>query len=387
MTMKKLFTLLAALSVLSAYTQEFIEFTASETTKPVYDFSASNDTLVKFNVQIPGMFVVETDSFRRVNINEHPRMDSVGFPEMPVVSFLVAIPECDSINLQITPLDSIQFASYNIYPAPELVQDTTSEGAIALVEQFAYDSVIYTTDAMFPGYAGEAIDKGAIRAQNVVRVLFYPVQFNPVKKTVTAYSNIQVTLTFNNSVGSIQKNVGFFSEVVGNSVINYQSNGLNASVSCGAGLVNPGSWKWVTNLSAGYVEDTCDYLIITSQVFYNDPDAKKEIDSLAAHRARFNGFDVVIIKMDDIVNSPIPGLPTDKMKGILINTYENGFANHTYDDKLAYVNLFGDVYFGSDTINKCVPTWPYYDPLGYDIYFTRLTYDSIAGQYETPTPT
>lgn len=381
MTMKKLFTLLAALSVLSAYTQEFIEFAASETTKPVYDFSASNDTLVKFNVQIPGMFVVETDSFRRVNINEHPRMDSVGFPEMPVVSFLVAIPECDSINLQITPLDSIQFASYNIYPAPELVQDTTSEGAIALVEQFAYDSVIYTTDAMFPGYAGEAIDKGAIRAQNVVRVLFYPVQFNPVKKTVTAYSDIQVTLMFNNPIGGLQKNVGFFSEVVGNSVINYQSDSLNASVSCGAGLDDLGTWKWVTDLSAGYVEDTCDYLIITNQEFYNDANAKKEIDSLAAHRARFNGFDVVVVKMDNIVSAFLTGTPTEKMFKLIKNTYNDGYANHTYDDKLAYVNLFGDVYFGSDTINKCVPTWSYYDPLGYDIYFTQLTQE--GGTYDS----
>jgi len=28
------------------------------------------------------------------------------------------------------------------------------------------------------------------------------------------------------------------------------------------------------------------------------------------------------------------------------------------------------------------PTWPYYNPLGYDVYFTQLTYDSIAGQYD-----
>lgn len=382
MIMKKLFTLIFALSTLSVYTQEFIEFSASEKTNPGYNILVSNDTLVKFTISIPGMFETVVDTFSRVNIKEHARMDSVGLPEIPIVSFLVAIPDCDSINLQLALMDSINLTNYNIYPAPQLVRDTTTQGAIALIEQFAYDSSIYATDAFFPGYVGEAVDKGAIRDQNVIRVTLYALQFNPVKKTLTAYSNIQVTLTFNNPVGSIQKNVGFFNEVVGNSVINYQSNGLNASVSCGAGLDNPGTWKWVTDLSAGYVEDTCDYLIITNQEFYNDASAKREIDSLAAHRASFNGFDVVIVKMDNIVSAFLTGTPTEKMFKLIRNTYNDGYANHTYDDKLAYVNLFGDVYFGSDTINKCVPTWPYYSPLGYDIYFTQLTYDSIAGDYD-----
>lgn len=236
--MKKLLTLFAILSSISAYTQEFIEFTPSETTNPVYDISISNDTLVKFDVKIPGMFVTEIDSFARVNIKEHTKMDSVGFPEMPFVSFLVAIPECDGVNLNLSLMDSVSFSNYNIYPAPELVPDTIEGGGIALIEQFAYNRNAYETDAMFPGYSGEVIDKGAIRAQNVIRVVLYPLQFNPVKDVLKVYSDFQITLTFNNPVGSLQKNVGFFNEVVGNSVINYQSNGLNASVSCGAGKDN-----------------------------------------------------------------------------------------------------------------------------------------------------
>ncbi|MCD4698218.1 MAG: hypothetical protein K8S16_18490 [Bacteroidales bacterium] len=123
-------------------------------------------------------------------------------------------------------------------------------------------------------------------------MLLYPVQFNPVKKTIKAYSDFQITLTFNNPSGSINKDVGIFNEVVGNTLINYNSNGLNASVNCGAGLDNAGSWKWVTDLSAGYIEDTCDYLIITNEDFYNDVNSKQEIESLAQHRVDFNGFNV-----------------------------------------------------------------------------------------------
>jgi len=69
-------------------------------------------------------------------------------------------------------------------------------------------------------------------------VLLYPVQFNPVQKKIKAYSKLKGTLTFSNPTDSINKNVGIFSEVVGNTLINYESSGMNASVSCGDGLDN-----------------------------------------------------------------------------------------------------------------------------------------------------
>ena len=126
------------ISILTAKAQDFVEFTASESTIPKYELITSNDTLVKFNVIVPGMFETTIDTFNRVNIKGHTKMDSIGFPEMPIVSFLVAIPDCDSVSLNIKIMDSTQFSGYNIYPAPELVPDTLAGGAIALIEQFSY---------------------------------------------------------------------------------------------------------------------------------------------------------------------------------------------------------------------------------------------------------
>ena len=128
------------LTSIIANSQNWIEFTSSESTKPAYNVIISNDTLVKFNVIVPGMFETAIDTFMRINIEEHTKMDSIGYPEMPIVSFLVAIPYCDSVNLCIAIMDSIQYTGYNIYPAPELVPDTTAGGAIALIEQFYYNN-------------------------------------------------------------------------------------------------------------------------------------------------------------------------------------------------------------------------------------------------------
>jgi len=377
--MKKLMLLFAFFPFLASVSaQDYIEFNASETTTPHYDILQSNDTIVKFDVIIPGMFETAIDTFNRVNIEGHTKMDSIGYPEMPIVSFLVAIPECDSVNLSIALMDSVQYTGYNIYPAPELVPDTTEGGAIALVEEFTYDTSVYNTDAMFPGYVGKTINKGAIRNQHVVRVVLYPVQFNPAKDIIKAYSDFHITLTFNNPSGTVNNNVGIFNEVVGNTLINYQSNGLNASANCGAGLDNVGSWKWATNFTNDAIMDTCDYLLITDEYFYNEQAAKIHIDSLARHRAEFNGFDVVMVKMDDIEDSISGNNNTKRIKNLIKNTYDYGYANHTYDGKLAYVNLFGDAFFGNDPEDECVPTYSE----GYDVYFTQLTYDSIAGEYD-----
>ena len=361
---------LALLLSFSGLTQNWVEFSPSESTKPVQSVSISNDTLVKFNVTIPGVFNTLVDTFNRVEIQGHSKMDSVGFSEVPIVSFLLAIPKCDSVYLDIDLQDSTAISDLNIYPAPELVPDTIEGGAIALIEEFTYDSNAYETNAYFPGILAEAIDKGAIRDQNCVRVLMYPVQFNPATKTVNAFSKCNITLTFKNPSGKVNTNVGILNEVVGNSLINYQSNGLNASVSCGAGLADTGSVYWVTELPNQKVDSACDYLIITHQSFYTDTISRNEIDALAQHRAGFNGFDVVIVKMDDIINSgSIPGLfPFEKIKGLLKGTYDNGFANNTFDDKLAYINLFGDAFFGSDEDSLCVPTYEE----GYDVYFTQV---------------
>ena len=228
-----------------------------------------------------------------------------------------------------------------------------------------------------PGFptVAKTVDKGAIRAQDVARVIFYPFKFNRVKKKIWAYSKVKFTLIFLNASGSIQKDVGVFNEVVGNTLINYNSNGLNASVSCGAGLSDTGNVYRDSLLIDQKISYNCDYLIITpDELFYNE-----YILNLTNHRANFNGFDVVITKMgaiNDIFSDTLNLNIEEKLKYLIRNTYNDNNALHTYDGKLAYVNLFGDVIMESGLDG--VPT----HSEGYDVYFTQLTFDSIAGDYD-----
>ena len=354
----------------SAYSQAWVEFCPSESNAPTYNLISSTDTLVEFNVIVPGMFDTPVDTFNRVNIKEHTRLDSVGFPEIPIVSFLVAIPDCDSINLEINPLDSSQFFGFNIYPTPEFIQDSTPEGYVYLREEFVYDQNAYSNDNWFPGLLGNEIDHGAIRDQSVIRILIYPVQFNPVKKTIKAYSEYNISITFNNATGAVNNDVGIFNEMLGNSLINYESNGLNASISCGNGYENQGNVYYDDVLPGQKLGYNCDYLIIVPDDFYNNSD----MYDLAFQRANYNGFDVVITKLGAIYTAfPLIAGEEFKIKELIKNTYNDNNALNTYDNKLAYVNLVGDVNLenGNDGIPTFYDQFPVYG--GYDVQFTQLT--------------
>jgi hypothetical protein len=125
-------------SGLSSISQKFIEFSSTEAKNPTYNVLVSDDTIVEFELEIPGILVNEIDSFQRIKIEGHFKMDSAGFPEIPVVSFLIAIPECDDINLSLELMDSVSLKDMFIYPAPEMVLDTSVNGIISYKEEFIY---------------------------------------------------------------------------------------------------------------------------------------------------------------------------------------------------------------------------------------------------------
>jgi len=368
---KTTITLGFLLVTLITFNQTWIEFVPSESTRPNVNLLHSDSLMVAFNVVVPGIYDSQVDTFNRIEIPGHVRMDSAGYPELPILNYLVATPICENINLEIIPLDSVILSEMNIYPAPELVEVTPPEGYTYLEEQFIYNETVYQSDKWMTESFGNLSEIGALRAQHCARVNLYPIKFNPVKKQVIVYTEIRINLTFVNSNGPVNEDVGIFNEVAGNTMINYVSNGLNVSISAGNGINNPGNLDdfWVTSFHEDdYIEEPCDYLIITNEQFYQNP----HLESLAEHRSLFNGYDVVIVKTSDIYTQIQGNNFTQQIRNLIRNTYNFGTSNNTYDGKLAYVNLFGDHKFGSSAL-ICVPTAPHNIPEGHDDYYTRLT--------------
>jgi hypothetical protein len=127
---------------IAANADEWIGFNERGESAPIYEVEISSSYLVEFELEIPGMNSRDIDSYNRVSIPEHAKMDSIGFPEVPYVSYLIAIPECDNVNLIVTVLDSVVIDSMYIYPAPEWVEVNNGDEAY-LEEQFTINSAIY----------------------------------------------------------------------------------------------------------------------------------------------------------------------------------------------------------------------------------------------------
>jgi hypothetical protein len=179
---------------------------------------------VSFDVKIPGMSVREVKhdgvAYQRLTIPEYLWSSQVGAPEVPVIRFLVAIPECEDIILETTVTDSTSRENFKVYPVPELVDDESSDGF--LKELFTINTEAYATNAYFPGKKAEVLKTGHIRNQRIAQVAVYPVQFHPESSQLTMYSHFEVTITFSSPSGSLLKNVGPFEEICKSNIINYE---------------------------------------------------------------------------------------------------------------------------------------------------------------------
>lgn len=109
-----LIVLLISLSFQRLNAQQWTAFNAMDAIEPVCTLTSSSNDSVTFNVKIPGMYSETVDSLQRIWIPGHNKMDSVGFPELSVVSYLVAIPDCDSMTLSFKPFYSLLKNKRNI---------------------------------------------------------------------------------------------------------------------------------------------------------------------------------------------------------------------------------------------------------------------------------
>jgi len=92
-----------------------------------------------------------------------------------------------------------------------------------------------------------------------------------------------------------------------------------------------------------------DYVIIADDPFFSPQ--SQALQSLAQHRAAFNGFDVVIVSVDNILNPNLNFeytttdsllIAEQKIRSFLKRVYEGQHAAHTYDGHVAFVCLVGD---------------------------------------------
>jgi hypothetical protein len=350
---------------------------------------------VSFAVHIDGMTVNQknygADSYQAISIPGGDLINKEGSPQLPVVVKLIAIPDCDNVNISISASNELYMSNYNIIPAPGFSNELSDDGNQYGSGNYLEKKSIYSEDSFYPGTNGEIIETGYVRGQKVARVALYPVQFNPVEKTLKIHTDFVVSLNFTNPKSDVNKEVGIFRNMLNYTALNYKPDGINAS-SKNLNLLqsspiyndvqkinNSGSVTRVNNvkLLADSNGIPVDYLVVTHSSLFNSP----SLTRLAEYRAKNNGFDVAIVQVDDDIYNAYPGRPHyQSLRDFISDVYSKGRANHTGDGHLGYIVLVGDAYTDPPDQKEMVPAaYPaYYSQYeqGGDYYYTCTGGDS-----------
>ena len=372
---------LTVIITLQTFAQEtWVPFLQPTYSKPATNLTVSNNSNVSFNVQINGMETsdkkVDASAYQSLSIPDGEVMTKEGSPQMPMITKLIAIPDCDNFSISVIPSNQLQFANYNILPTPRYEKKKLPDGTDERILVFEEDKSVYSANTDFPGKYGEIIETGYVRGQKVARVAIYPIQFSPASKRIKVCTNINISLSFVNSSSPVNKELGIFRGMMHHIALNYEPSGINASTKISNTIKNnqlsKGSPESVTSGSVIRVTDLStlkgtnaipvDYLIITHSSLFNSV----YLTQLANHRKDYNGYDVAIVVLDSIYVHYGNGYPPppnyQRIRNFIADVFINGKANHTGDGHLGYICLVGDA----------VMLPAAYPPDSYPLYYTDL---------------
>lgn len=330
-----------------------------------YDVITSNNGKVTFEISTNGMYstdkTVGNEIFQRISLPEGMSNRPVGSPELPYIRKLIAIPECSDFELTVNSFNISIYNGYNIYPVPIFNSVTSPNGTTFKEEVFTKDIVQYNINDYLLSSVAVVGEVGYFRDQKFAEILIYPINYNPVTKEINIRNDINLTLTFANSSGSVNVNTGIFNSVASSTMINYASNGINALVNDHTDRIGQVSKEILS--SEGEAElVNADYVIISDNIFYDssiqatnpNESTNPSLQALAQHRASYNGFSVSIVDVENIMDVfEIANESCSRERAIrrfITRVYTGHNAPHTQDGHLAYVLLVGDVVMDDNSL-------------------------------------
>jgi hypothetical protein len=253
------------------------------------------------------------------SINEH------GKPMLPCLFEYVQIPYDVDVSIEVLASSSANTSGYSIRPAPAPdisvgVSQTPSNLSSTTPPTFL--DPVYSNNKYFPGNTtkteGESNSTSMImRGHRLLGLSFYPVQFNPVTRNLTVYSQfvVKVKYSFPAQIEPIAEHLRSepFERILNTTVLNCYSSVFRYAI--GVGLVT-----WPILIHPFF--EGAEYLIITTQDF------KSQADRLAEWKMRKGLLSKVSI---------VPTNSRESVKNLL------EFVYYHWNPVPTYVLLLGDV--------------------------------------------
>ncbi len=295
--------------------------------------TVADSSRVAFIAQTPlTCETVEYDSLDFIRFTDVSVSDSIGYPEVPMITCLVALPDSVTPSLEFAFSGEFEQQVDPVYPAPARI--ISDDYTPAVVDSFVQDSTAYASSSFWPASRVRVIGEIRICDQRLYQVQLFPALYRASDSTLSTVSSISVSLNFDSaSADWSSTGLGPFQDMArGSSIIGYHAvTQTHAPTPTYFGKVDPDSGP----------SRMPDYVIICASGLYDDCD--DAIDDLAEHRVSLNGFDVALVTTDDILDD-FGGEATAITDEIIRNFTEHMWEEWTQTSgkKPYYLLLIGD---------------------------------------------
>jgi hypothetical protein len=259
---------------------------------------------------------VKTDKgeFVQLIINSYSKTNKIGFPQLPVLSKLIEIPDGSTPVVKVISYDIKEFklSDYGItqklFPAQAPQPKNSAQNILSV-----FNMQVYETNSFYGETIARIEVSGSLRGVQLANLILSPVEYNPVTNTIRVYDNLMVEINFSGAnplmttTNRANTSSPYYKNIFSN-VLNYQS-------------VNVKSEN-ISNVPVKYV-------------IVSDPMFKAVIQPFVKWKTR-RGFKVLEAYTDE----PAVGSSLTSIKGYLSNLYTSATSS---DPAPTFVLFVGDV--------------------------------------------
>ena len=294
--------------------------------------------------------------FSRISMANYQNSNTVGCPQLPMMTKLIEIPLCDSVIATVSDAQYVEFdaselgITHPIYPVQASYPKSYTGDRV-----FVQNQEVYQTNEFYAEPLVSATKSGTMRDVTMAAISVAPVQYNPVTNRVRVYKSMDVTVTFVNAniPGTYELKSRY-----GSPMFNVASNAV----------INPMETR--NEFSGAPIK----YLIIANGMFADNENLIQFIN----WKKRL-GYIVEVA----YTNDPNVGTTTTSIKNYIMTHYNNATAENPAP---TFLLLIGDVAqlppFNCSTLNSHVSdlyyaTWTSGDNIP-DCYYGRFSAQNVS---------
>ncbi len=143
--------------------------------------------------------------YKNISIPGYSVIQQGGSPAVLQTGQLIEIPEGCDIEVSAYPIETVEYSDFLLGPAPYQIVEEDEQGNKTITEQYLPDFDSYSQNSYSPSELATVEFTGYLRDKRIARLLFSPVQYNPVSETLIVHKKYEVHITFNFNAADASK--------------------------------------------------------------------------------------------------------------------------------------------------------------------------------------